>query len=146
MRMNMHKYGLRKIHLTKLNSYSSYRPVSMYQWHAHSRAVVFHTLHRGQRYARICPYLVYCATLYPLPLPQLQESSVLTPLIYYTRPPSSAFAAAVTISIYPVRSSPACSHHHIPTCAPQLISAASHISRIGRVEIYCATVFRLRQM
>ena len=58
-----------------LSSY--YWTVSMSWWRAHSRAVVFHTLHRVQRDTIICPYLFHCATLYPLILPQLQESSVL---------------------------------------------------------------------
>ena len=30
-------------------SYSSYKPASVYRWHAHSRTVVSHTLHRGQK-------------------------------------------------------------------------------------------------
>ena len=37
----------------------------------HNRVVVFQTLHGGQRYTRLCPYLVQCATLYPFLLSQL---------------------------------------------------------------------------
>ena len=44
---------------TKPSSSSSYyQSVSVSQWRAHSRAVVFHTLHRGQIDTRLCPYLV----------------------------------------------------------------------------------------
>ena len=39
-------------------SYSS-RPVSVYQWHAHIRAVVFHSLHRSQRDTRLCTLIMY---------------------------------------------------------------------------------------
>ena len=62
------------------SSYSSW-PVSVYQWCAHSRLVVSHNLYRGQRYTILCPYFINCATLYRLLLPQLWESSVLTPLL-----------------------------------------------------------------
>ena len=34
--------------------------------------------------------MVYCANLYSLPLPHLQESSILTPLLYSSNPSSSA--------------------------------------------------------
>ena len=40
---------------------------------------MLYTLHRFQRDTRLYPYLVYCANLYPFPLPHLRESSVLTP-------------------------------------------------------------------
>ena len=45
---------------------------------------MFHTLHRGQRDARLSPYLNNCANLYPLTLPQVWESSVLSP--FFTPP------------------------------------------------------------
>ena len=48
-----------------------YWPVYMSRWCAHTSAVVFHTLHRGQRNTRLCTYLVKYSTLYPLLLPQL---------------------------------------------------------------------------
>ena len=40
----------------------------MYLWRAHSRAAMFHTLHKIQRDTRLCTYLVYCATFYPFPV------------------------------------------------------------------------------
>ena len=71
-------------------SYSSSQPVSVSRRSAHSRAAVLHTLHRGQIETRTCPYFINFNTLYPLPLPQLRESSVLIPLIFppdHPRPP-----------------------------------------------------------
>ena len=124
-------------------SFSSYRPVFVSQWHALSRAVVFHTLHRGQRYTRLCQYLVHWATLYPLLLSQTRESSVLTPLLYSSSPYSSASAA---VSLTPARSSTACLHHCIPSRAPHFLSAVFHRSRIVRVAIYCVTVLCLRRI
>ena len=40
-----------------VSSSSSYQQASVSQWHAHSRAVVFHTLHRGQRDTILCPLI-----------------------------------------------------------------------------------------
>ena len=47
------------IHLYKWSSFSpsSSRPASVSRWHAHNRAVVFHTLHRGHRDTIICPLM-----------------------------------------------------------------------------------------
>ena len=47
-----------------ISSYSSYWPASVYRWYAHIRAVLIHTLHRGQRDTILCPLLVNYATLY----------------------------------------------------------------------------------
>ena len=38
-------------------NYSYHQLASMYWWHSHSRTVVFHTLHRGQRDTRLCPLI-----------------------------------------------------------------------------------------
>ena len=62
---------------------------------------MFHNLHRGQRYTRLCPYLVYCAMLYSLPLPHLRESSVLLPPLYSSIPPSSVSATTIYVSLSP---------------------------------------------
>ena len=40
-----------------VQAFSSYRPASLSQWRAHSKAVLFHTLHRGQRKTRLCPLI-----------------------------------------------------------------------------------------
>ena len=99
---------------------SSNIPVHVYQWRAHSRAVLFHTLNIGQRDTRLCPYLVYFATLYPLPLPHLLGYSVLIPLFYSSIPFLSASAAAAAVSLDPARSSPA-----FPATASPLVPPAS---------------------
>ena len=39
------------------NIYSSYRLASVSQWHAHSRVVVFHNLHIGQRGTILYPLI-----------------------------------------------------------------------------------------
>ena len=112
----------------------------------HSRAVVIHTLHIGQRDNILCPYLINCATLYPLPLYQFQESSIIISLLYSSIPPYSASATAAAVSLAPARSMTACSHHRIPTHAPFFLSATSQRSRSYRVAIYCTTVFCLCRM
>ena len=115
---------------------SYYRPVSVSRWLAHSRLVLFHTLHRGQRDTIIYTYLINCATLYLLPLPHLRESSVLTPLIYSSSPSSSASAASAAVSHSPVRSITTCCRHCIPTCAPCCLYSTSQRSRRYFVAIY----------
>ena len=127
-------------------SSSSLRPFSISWWRAYRWAVVLHTQHRSQGDTILCPYLINCATLYLLLFLQLRESSVLIPHCHSSSPYLSASAATVAVSLPPYRSSPACSHHLILTCYPQLLSAVSHRSRIGRVAIYCTTVFCLLQM
>ena len=67
--------------LRKYSYSSSYRPVPIYLWHAHIRAVVLHTLHRGQRHTIICTYFINYATFYPLPVPQ-PGSLPFYPLLY----------------------------------------------------------------
>ena len=90
----------------------SYKPVSVYLWLAHIRAVVFHTLHRGQRDTRICPYLVTFAKLYFL-------CRCTRPGVFIPPPrhctPSYSSASATAFYLAPVRSIPALSHHRIPT-------------------------------
>ena len=120
-----------------LSSYYFSRQLSMSQYRAHSRVVVLHTLHRGQRDTRLCPYL---ATFYPFPFPHIWESSVLIPLLYSSIPSSSSSAAAA-FSFAPNRPSPAFYHHIIPNRAPCFLSAVLHRSRIFRVAIYCETAF-----
>ena len=47
------------------SSSSSSLPLTMSQSRAHSRAVVFHTLHRGLRDTKLCPHLFTCTMIYP---------------------------------------------------------------------------------
>ena len=117
----------------------------MSQWHAHSRSVVFHTLYRGGRDTKLCPYLVHYTTLHPLPVPQI-GSLPFYPLLYSSIPYSSTSAAVSVVSLSPVISIPACSYHHITTRAPCILSVALHRSRSDLVAMYCATVLCLCQM
>ena len=51
--------------------------------------------------------------------------------------------AAAALFFYHSKSIPACPHHHLDTLSPGLRADCSQRSRIGRVAIYCATVFCL---
>ena len=108
----------------------------MSQWHAHSRAVVFHTLHRGQRDARLCPLISYRSLRCTLTFAPPRESSFTS--LRHSSPPSPS---AVAASRPPARSIPTCSQHHIPTRAPGAISDPSHRSNSDRVVMYYATLF-----
>ena len=119
------------------------RPVFVSQWCAHRRVVVFHTLHRGQRYTIICPYFIICNTFYPRTLPKIWVIFVLVSLFYSSKPSSSVSAADATVSLAPARSIPACSHHHIPNHDPRLLASTLHRSRVSCITIYCTNIFCL---
>ena len=105
-----------KILLVRLSSYSSSsQPVFVSQWHAHSREVVFHTLHRVQRDTIICPLIIYRLIRVLATVAPSQESSFTS--IRQFSPPSFS-AAASDASLSPAILCPACSHHCIPTCSP----------------------------
>ena len=110
------------------------RTVSVFRLCAHNRVVVFYTLYIGQRDTIICPYLITCDNFYPLPLPQLRVFSVLSPLLYFSIPSSSASAAAA-VYLSPLRSTPSCYHHHSPNHGPFCLSAALQRSRISCITI-----------
>ena len=110
----------------------------MSQQYAYSRAVVFLTLHRGQRDTRLCLLLVNYSTLYYL----LHFTS---PGVFLSSPrhsyiPSS-YATEAAAYCAPARSIPVCSHHHTPNHAPGSLSDTSHSSNSDCIAIYCATVF-----
>ena len=121
----------------------SYKPVSVYLWLAHIRAVVFHTLHRGQRDTRICPYLVTFAKLYFLC--RCTRPGVFIPpppatVPPHTRPrlpPPSTWPLSGLYLLYPTTASPP---------RPGVLSVSSHRSRIDRVAMNCAAVFCLLRM
>ena len=115
----------------------------MSQWHAHSRAVVFHTLHRGQRDTWLCPLLVNFATLYFLFC--YSSPGVFLSSSCHSSPPSSS-DTAIAYSRATARSIPAFSHHRIPTHAPGALSGPSHRSNSDYLAIYCVTVFWIRLM
>ena len=120
-----------------ISTYSS-RPDSVYQWHVHSRAVVFHNLHRGQRDTRLCTLISYRLLRCTLTFDPPRESSI-TSLHHSSPPYPSAVAAAASSKT--VRSIPTCSIHCIPTCVLGALSNPSHRYNSDRVAMYCATVF-----
>ena len=120
------------------------RPASVSQWNAHSRAVVFHTLHRGHRDTRLCPLISYSDRYLYLLHFFCPKSPPLLPLLHSS--PSSPSTAAAGDSRAPSRSISFCYHHRIPTRAPGALSDPSHRSNRDCVEIYCATVFCRRLM
>ena len=119
-------------------SYSSSRVAPMSRWHAHSRVVVFHTLHRGQSNTRLFPLISYRSLRCTLNFAPPRESSF-TSLHHPSPPPPSAVAAAASCT--PARSISTCSHHRIPTHAPGARSEPSHSSNSDLVTMYCTTVF-----
>ena len=120
--------------------------MSISRWCTYRRVAVLRALHRGQRDTILWPYFINWAALYPLPLPQLRSSYVLTNIIYSSSPYSSESVAAAAVSLAPVSSITACSHHHILAVAPFFLSAASQKSRSYCVSICCANVFWFRRM
>ena len=116
-------------------------------WRSHSRVVVFHTPHRGQRVTRICPYLVSFSTFYySLPLSQnrsltLFPLSVSPPILIRVcrcrlrRPLPGPFQVYLCL-IPPL-------HLHL---LPGVLSVYSHRSRIDYVAMNYATVFCLLWM
>ena len=126
-----------------LYNYSSYdRLVYVYWWHAHSRAVVLHNPHRGQRETIICTYLVSFDTLYYY-LPFNSPGIFLFTPSHFLLTSSSASTAATTVSLAPTKYIPAWPHHSIPTRPPGVLYVSSHRSRSDRVSMNCATVFFL---
>ena len=126
--------------LKQINSSSSSQLVSMYLWSAHSRAVMFHTLHRFKRDTILVPIWfisILCTRCCCL---------IYGGLLYYSSPSFYASAAADAVSLAPAKSITDCFHHRIPTCAPLFLYATSQRSKIDRVAIYCAAIFCLYQM
>ena len=67
LRLQLYMYAFMYVDTNKIpvEDYFTYtsssfysRPVSVSLWRVHSSAVVFHTLHRGQRDTRLCTYLL----------------------------------------------------------------------------------------
>ena len=124
-----------------ISSYSL--PSYVYRWHAHSRAVVFHTLHRGQIDTRLCPLISHRSLRCTLTF-ALSRESLFTSLRHSSPPSPSAVAAAAYRA--PSRSITTSSHHRIPTRAPGALYDPSHRSNSDCVAMYCATVFFRRLM
>ena len=71
------------------------------------------------------------------------DSSSPPNFLFYSNSDSDTIAASDALFFTTARSMPACSHHRQYTLAPGYQVACSQRSRIGRVAIYCATVFCL---
>ena len=133
----------------KIYFYSSSWPVFLYLWHMNNRMLVLQTLHRGQRYARMCPFLVNCDTLYPLLLPHIPglPSCHITPPPYLSlQPISFQLWRHLYLTLYPENSITICSQHRITIRSSWFLSSALYMYRIDRVVIYRADIFWLRQM
>ena len=115
-----------------------FRTAYVTRWHAHSRVVLFHTLHIGQIYTRLCPLISYrslrCTHNFAPPC----ESSF-TSLCHSSPPSPSSVTAAASRS--PTRSITTCSHHHIHTLAPRFLYDPSQRSNRDHVTMYCANMF-----
>ena len=126
---------------------SYYWPVHVFQWCAHSRVVVFHTLYRGPRDTTLCPYLVNFVTFY-FSLTVYQPRGL--PLFYRHYYPLSssmfAFTSAAVISLAPDRSVSAYSYHCIPTRTPTLLSVSSYRAIIDRIAMKCTILLCLLLM
>ena len=111
----------------------------MSQWHAHSRAVVFHTLHRGQRDARLCPLISYrslLCTCYGCSVPRVLLYLPSFTLLLHPLPPP----------LIPRQIKPPCSHQGIPTRATGALSNPSQRSNSDCVVSYRDTMFWIRLM
>ena len=90
---------------TQWFSYYYSQPASVSRCHAHSRPVVFHTLHRDQRDTRLCPlissrFIIF--TKYSCSVPRVL---LYFPLLHYY-PPSPSVAAATASRAPPYQGAP----------------------------------------
>ena len=129
-------------YLTWMTYSSSSWPPYVYWWYAHSRVLVFHALHREQRYTRICPLISYRFTNVYSYFSSAPIEWSFTSLFHSSPPSASTIAAAASRA--PSRSIPTCSHQCIPARAPGALSCHSCRSNSYRVAMYCATVFYCR--
>ena len=74
------------------------------------------------------------------------KSLTFLPLRHYSTPSYSASTSNAAASLAPARLIYACSHHRIPTCAPNVLFNLSHRYIIDYVAMYCATVLCHRLM
>ena len=80
------------------NSDFSSQSVSISWWHAHSRAVVLHTLHKGQRDTRLRPFIYYRSLGCTLTFAPQWESSF-TSLCHSSYPPPSSLTTAAPMPL-----------------------------------------------
>ena len=79
----------------------------------------------------------------PLSLPDRRHSRIIHSSSNIVSSPSDYAADAAALFFSPSKSRPTCSHHRQYTLIPGLRADCSQRYRIGRVAIYCATVFCL---
>ena len=90
--------------------------------------------------------MLVCYSIPPPSIPALRHSSGITYYSPINSSTSKSAAAATAIFFAPSKSRPACYNHRQDTLTPGLRVDRSQSSRIGRVAIYCATVFCLLMM
>ena len=123
------------------SSFLSFGPVSVSPYHDHSWVVEFQYQNRGHRDTILYRSNVFNKLSY---IPCLQFLHIVSYRSVSSPPLSSSpsYAAAVR-SLAPAKSIPSCIHHFRATQAPGLRIVFSQRSIIGRVVIYCATLFCL---
>ena len=101
----------------------------------------------GYKFTRLCPSIMLVRYFVPLPSILSRIHSMGIPSSSPIDSPQSESAAAnAALFIPPSKSILACSHHRQDTLSPGLRAYRSQRSIIGRVAIYCATVFFLLVM
>ena len=112
-------------------------------WHAHSRAVVLHTVRRVSRNTRLCPLISYRFINVLDTVASSRESSFTSPLLLFSAIPIRHHLCRfprprpIQSCLVPPR---------IPTRSPVEFSDPSHRSNSDRGGMYCATVFWCRWM
>ena len=127
--------------ILKYLSFLYFLLLTMFPQCAHNWVVEFQSQNRGHRHTRLYPYNIFSALLHISCLWLLPVAAYLSspfPSLYPS--PSSADAVA---TLAPASSSPSLSHHLLATHDPDIRTVSLQRSKIGRVAMYCATVFCL---
>ena len=122
----------------------SFGPVSMSPQHANSWVVEFQSQIIGHIDTILYPSNLLNYIRYILCLRFLHVVSYRS--VSYTPLSSSPSTPDISRAIAPDRSIPSCSCHLRATHYPGLHAVSSQSSRIGRIAVYCATVFYLFKM
>ena len=126
------------------SSSSSYQTAFVSRWHAHSSAVVFYTLHIGQRDIILCPLIIYRLLLYTR-----YACSVPRVLLYF--PSFTILPHSLPPLPLPLPAPPPYQYPPVITTAsliapPGALSNPSHRYNSDCVAMYCATMFGCRLM
>ena len=99
----------------------------------------------GYKVTRLCPYIILVCYFVPPPsFPYCRHFRGIPSS--YPIVSSTSDSTAVALLFAPSKSRPACYHHCRDILSPVLRADRSQRSRIGRITIYCATVFCLLMM